>query len=131
MVVQKLTAKTVLIIAISVIFFFGILLYTLARAQPYLSGPHIQVIRPRNGETINDAVVFVEGYVERVDTLTLNDRPIYRDSAGYFKEALPIPYGYSIIELTASDRFGRTITQLRKLVRTHEKNNDKNEETAG
>ncbi len=76
----------------------------------YLRGPTIEVDDPLASE-----IVFTESYVEitgkahNVSFMWLNDRQIFTDSRGNFREGQLLLPGYNIITLRARDSFGRAV----------------------
>lgn len=96
--------------------FGAILLYGIARASSYVRGPSVTLVSPADGETVRDKAVVLEGLAERIATLTANGRTIFTDEHGNFRERLLLPPGYSILQLVATDRFGRTTTIRRQIV---------------
>ncbi len=98
-------AKSVLRITLFSIFGLIILGYTLFQAQKLLSGPIIDIYTPENGSTYNQTLIEVEGRARNISYLNLNDRPIFTDKDGYFKEKLLLSPGYNIIKLDARDKF--------------------------
>ncbi len=90
--------------------------YALFQAKNLISGPILTITEPRDGETVGYNVVDIKGTARNIASITLNDGPIYVDSAGAFAEKLIVTSGYSIIKLSVADRFGRKKTTLLQLV---------------
>lgn len=90
--------------------------YTYFQARTYLAGPQITVLEPRNGATVAEERVSVIGIAKNIAHLTLNDRQIFTDDRGMFSERLLLPRGYSIMKLTARDRFDREKTIFLEIV---------------
>ena len=82
-----------------------ILGYSLFQAQKLLTGPVIEVYTPENGATYNQTLIEIEGRARNIAYLNLNDRKIFTDKDGYFKEKLLLSPGYNIIKLDAQDKF--------------------------
>lgn len=61
----------------------------------------------------NQRQIELTGAAYNISRLWLNDRPIYTDAQGNFKEALVLENGYTVATLRAEDRYGRetTVTQ--------------------
>lgn len=93
------------IVAITLITVF--ILYGLFEAYKFIIGPRIKIISPTNGETLNDSSVLINGMARNASFIYLNDRKIYVDENGSFSERLLLPQGYTIIKLSAEDRFKR------------------------
>ncbi len=92
-----------------------LLLYLLFQARFLISGPQIVLIEEVRGLT-NERQVFLTGTAHNIARLWLNDRPIYTDPQGNFKEALVLENGYTVSTLRAEDRYGRTTTIARPFV---------------
>lgn len=90
--------------------------YAFFQAKKYLTGPVITIIQPKNGVLVASSTIEIVGTAENIAFLTLNDRKIFVDETGTFRELLLLPAGYSIMKLEARDRFGRTKTEFRELM---------------
>lgn len=64
----------------------------------------------------NERQIFLSGKAFNISRLWLNNRPIYTDIDGNFKEALVLENGYTIATLRAEDRYGRTTAVARQFV---------------
>jgi hypothetical protein len=107
---KSITVASILIVVILLV---G---YTLFQAKNLIRGPVLLISEPRDGETVPYEVVAVKGTTENVSALTLNDSPIYIDKEGNFSEKIVASVGYSIVKLSAKDRFGTTITKYLHLI---------------
>ncbi len=88
----------ILIVAISGYFAF--------QARFFLQGPLITLVdQPDIVQT--EPVVSIAGVAKNIVFLTLNDKPIYTDEAGNFKETLILENGYTIMTLRGEDRYGK------------------------
>jgi hypothetical protein len=85
------------------------------QARFLITGPKIVITDAPNGPQ-NERQIHVAGTAYNISRLWLNDRPIYTDAHGNFKEALVLENGYTIATLRAEDRYGRTTKVLRPLV---------------
>ena len=94
----------------------GVAGYSYYQAWDFLVGPRLTILSPSNGATVENALVDIEGIAENIAHITLNDRPIFIDEAGAFKEKLLLSRGYNIMEVTAEDRFGRETNKTLELV---------------
>lgn len=99
-------ALTILVIA----------LYSYSRAEDIIRGPRIEVTAPLSGATLTDPLVEVTGTARNIVRISFNGRDIFVDEAGVFREKLLLPYGYTILTLTAEDRFGRKTEERIELV---------------
>ena len=87
-------------------------LYVTFQARHLLIGPQI-AINEELPVRQNQRRIFLTGSALNISHLWLNDRPIYTNALGYFKEALVLENGYTVATLRAEDRYGRetTVTQ--------------------
>lgn len=81
--------------------------YAYAKAANVIRGPVVEIAEPANGATVSSPLVEVAGTARNVAKISVNDRSIYVDEAGTFREKLLLPYGYTILTVRAEDRFGR------------------------
>ena len=87
--------------------------YGMIAAWPILSGPTIAIASPEDYSTFSGGAVRIEGRARHSDTLWLNGSPLLMDQSGNFATTLTLPSGGAILSLTATDRFGREITERR------------------
>ena len=95
-------------IIVIVLFAITVVSYAIYRSLNLLEGPQIEIIVPRNGDTVTQALVIVSGKVKNIARLTLNDNHIYTDEKGNFEEKLLVPLGQSIITVKGEDKFGKS-----------------------
>lgn len=86
-------------------------LYVLWQSRIFITGPVITITTPPPATT-SAAYVEVAGRAENIVWITVNDRPIVTTPAGEFNERIILESGYTIVQLEAADRFGRTTTHL-------------------
>jgi len=100
------TRKLLKIITISIIllFLFG---YTTYEIQRVLFGPKIEILSPANGSLVSNSLTEVSGNAKNIKDISLNDRKIFIDEEGNFKENLLLSYGYNAFTIKATDKFGR------------------------
>ena len=98
------TLSTLKIVLFS-LFGLVILAYSLFQGWKLISGPIIDIYTPQNGATYNQTLIEIEGRARNISYINLNDRPIFTDKDGYFKEKLLLSPGYNIIKLDAQDKF--------------------------
>jgi hypothetical protein len=94
-----------------------ILSYVLFQARFLLTGPEITLIDEPKTEHHTRTVV-LQGTAHNITHLWLNDRPIYTDERGNFKEELILENSYTIATLRAKDRFDRENKIVRSFVYT-------------
>ena len=113
----------VLGITIGSLFF---LLYIFYQGKSIIEGPLISIQSPINGATITSSLIEVRGISDNIARISLNDRPIFIDEEGFFKEKILLSPGYNIIKLSAADKFGRVKEQILELIyRDYDKENSK------
>jgi hypothetical protein len=98
------------IIRISAISIFGIIIvgYSLFQAQKLISGPIIDIYTPQNGATYNQTLIEIDGRAQNISYINLDDRKIFIDKDGYFKEKVLLSQGLNVIKLDARDKFDAT-----------------------
>jgi hypothetical protein len=91
------------------------LAYLIFQARYLLIGPQIVLVdRPEIRQ--NERQIFLAGATHNISRLWLNDRAIYTDAQGNFKEALVLENGYTVATLRAEDRYGRKTTIVQPFV---------------
>lgn len=113
----RIEFRTILLIIISLSVICLIVGYIFFQARFLLAGPQITLIDEPAVEH-NKRTIYLSGVAHNITHLWLNDRPIYTDQAGDFKEALVLENGYTITTLRARDRFGRETRVERAFVYT-------------
>jgi len=109
---KQLEFRTVIKFSALSIGLLFILAYLTFQARFMITGP--QIALDEEPELIQEErLAFLTGKAHNISHLWLNDRPIYTNAQGDFKEALILENGYTIATLRAEDRYGRqtTITQ--------------------
>ena len=74
-------------------------------------GPSLYISSPRDLATVNDPLIDVEGKVKRAAFISINDRQIFADEKGDFKDRLLLLPGYNIIEVIVRDRFDKEVSR--------------------
>lgn len=80
--------------------------YVAYQARYMLKGPSI-VLTGAYSPVQHERVVTLTGQTQNIVKLTLNGKEIHTDIDGAFTRAVVLEDGYSIILLSAQDRFGR------------------------
>lgn len=96
---------------------FFLLAYAAFQARFLIIGPQITLTSEPNLQQ-NERRIFLEGTAYNISRLWLNDRQIFTDAQGNFREALILENGYTVSTLRAEDRYGRTTTLTRSYVYT-------------
>ena len=104
---MKLNARILIKIAIIVIAVTIIASYSYYQVKDLLDVPRLTIFYPENGATLLEPILEISGKVENMSKITLNDRNIFVNEEGYFKENLLLMYGYNVVEIELQDRFGK------------------------
>jgi len=91
--------------------------YILWQSRLLLTGPVITVDATVPTAT-SDISIEITGVAENIVWITLNGRAILTTATGNFKERIYLENGYTIVQLKAADRYGRTTTQTYPIVYT-------------
>ncbi len=89
--------------------------FVVFQARYLLIGPQITVVEAPEGPQ-SERQVFISGTAYNISHLWLNDRQIYTDPQGNFKEAIVLENGYTVVTLRAEDRYGRSSEITRDIV---------------
>jgi hypothetical protein len=98
------------------IFVLSTIGYASYEVQKVLFGPKIIVLSPIDGSLISSSTTEISGITKNIKELSLNDRKIFTDEEGNFKEEMLLSYGYNIFILKASDKFGRNTEEKIELI---------------
>jgi hypothetical protein len=106
------------IIRISVFTLLGIIIvgYSLFQAQKLITGPTITVFTPQNGATYNQTLIEIDGQAKNIAYINLDDRRIFVDEKGNFKENVLLSPGMNVVKLDATDKFGAKTEKNLELV---------------
>lgn len=85
--------------------------YAYYESRGYLHGPQLTITAPADGFSTSEEILVVEGDAKNITTITLNDRPIFVDETGHFKEDVLLTKGYTVVSVSVTDRYGRINTQ--------------------
>ncbi len=103
----------IIIISVILLFFLG---YTVYEMQRIVFGPKIEIISPQNGSLISNSLTEVLGIAKNIKEIYMNDRKIFVDEQGNFKEEMLLSYGYNVIAIKASDKFGRSTEKIIEVI---------------
>lgn len=103
------------------LYIFGSLLfisfiYGMWRAYPLIAGPHITINSPYDNEIVSSSTFQISGRVSRVKDIAVQGRSIPIDKEGNFSEILISQSPLTIITLTATDFYNKTITKVIRVV---------------
>jgi hypothetical protein len=115
----QIKIEKIAIVTLLVLFIF----YSLFEGYKILRGPVVEIISPTNYAEIDASTVTIEGRTKNISLITLNDRQIFINETGVFREQLLLPPGYTIIKVEASDRFKKTVTKSISLYRPYHTDN--------
>lgn len=76
----------------------------------------VSITAPLNGSSVNSSFIEIEGKALNISYITLNDRQIFTNEEGIFKEKLLLSYGYNVITISAKDRFGRNTKEILEII---------------
>ncbi|MFA6340668.1 MAG: hypothetical protein WCX27_00290 [Candidatus Paceibacterota bacterium] len=109
------TRKILKIVTITllVLLLFG---YTGYEIQKVMFGPRIEILSPKNGATVSDPLILISGVAKNIKEISLDDRKIFIDEAGNFKEEMLISHGYNVFSIKASDKFDRKIERIIEVI---------------
>ena len=99
--------------AIAALFLVALAAYGTVVAWPLLAGPQLSIESPGSYAALEGGYVEIAGRAHHTETLWLNGAPLLMDESGDFSASLTLPSGGVILSLTATDRFGREITERR------------------
>ncbi len=112
---DRYTFRTLIRYWITALVLLGMLTFIIFQARFLIIGPQIKLTAAPEGPQ-NNRQVTLEGTAYNISHLWLNDRPIYTDAKGNFKETIVLENGYTIATLRAQDRYGRITTLTRDMV---------------
>lgn len=84
--------------------------YGALEALPLIEGPALSAAVTADASS-TPGVVTLSGTATRIAELALDGSAILTDEHGNFSRLIVLPRGASIMTLTATDRFGRSITK--------------------
>jgi len=90
--------------------------YSIFQAQKIIHGPVINIYSPKNGQTFNQGLIEIEGRAKNISYLYMNDKPIFTDKTGYFKEKFILSTGYNVIKLSGTDKFKKYTEKKLELI---------------
>ncbi len=117
--------KQFLIKMMAMMAIFGVILFfAYLKTANLVDGPKINILSPSEAMVYEDNFIEIKGSAERISKIYLNDRQIFTDTEGYFREPLLLFAGYNILTLRAEDQFGRTVVKKLHVVHTPKPTSD-------
>lgn len=89
--------------------------YGLLEARHLVQGPAIELVSPTSYTSYPGGFIEISGRARNTEELSLNGGPLLIDEEGRFSDTILLPSGGGILSLTATDRFGRTVTERRTI----------------
>jgi len=90
--------------------------YGLLEARNLITGPSLDIVSPISYTSFPDGFVEISGTAKNTEEVRLNGGLLTIDETGAFSKTLLLARGGSgILSFTATDRFGRTVTQQRTI----------------
>ena len=99
-----------------VLLFLIIVIYAGYRTKDMITGPVLVVSFPSSGMTFDESLIEVRGEVKNASSITMNDRQIFVNEEGKFKEDFLLSEGYNEVEVEIKDKFDRVRREVLKLV---------------
>ncbi len=90
--------------------------YAYLTSENFIEGPSIDVKSLSSGMTVTDPLLSIKGSASQISFINMNDRKIFTDENGVFKEEILLYPGYNAITITAQDRFNRKIEKTLEVV---------------
>ena len=90
--------------------------YAYLKTKDYIAGPQITITSPLNGTTVSSPLIEIVGTAKNISFISLNDRPIFIDESGNFKEKLLLYSGYNIMSVKAEDRYKRKVEKSLEVI---------------
>jgi len=107
--------RTIVKSSVLLLGFLSAAAYVAFQARFLIIGPQLQ-LTDESELLVNRRQITLAGSAANISRLWLNDRPIFTDAQGNFKEALVLENGYTSLTVRAEDRYGRETTIQRSYV---------------
>ena len=114
---SPIETSSILKLIAGVILLAIVVVYVAFQARFLITGP--QILLGAEPPTFqNERVLTLSGSAFNITHLWINDRQIFTDEEGNFREELVLENGYTITTLRAKDRYGRETRVVRSFVYT-------------
>ncbi len=111
-----MNTKTVLKIILTLVVISIVVGYSYSRSKNFITGPTITMISPQTGIGVSKSLLEIQGIASSISYISINDRQIFTNEDGEFKEKLLLFPGYNIISIKASDKFDRKIEKTLEII---------------
>lgn len=115
---MKTNLKKAIGVSMAIILFVTVIIYVYFRTKDFLVGPIVDISLPKNGMTFTSPLIEIGGTSKNIAFLNIDGRKIFTDKEGKWDEKLLLLAGLNIIEIQATDRFGKEIKQIMRVVYT-------------
>lgn len=92
------------------------LVYGVFRVYPLFMGPHFVIYSPLDGATVASTTFEMSGKVSRVKEIVIQGRIIPIDTEGNFREILVAQAPYTLITISATDFYGKSVTKSIRVI---------------
>ncbi len=113
---KKIPTKTILKIILIIGIILIIIGYSYYKSKNFVIGPSIIIKSPQNGITVSRSLIEIRGTAKNISYISIDDRQIFTNEKGDFKNKLLLFPGYNIISIKARDIFNRTIQKTIELI---------------
>lgn len=100
------------------VFLLLFIIYLIFESYRFISGPKITIISPKNGSTVDTPDIQFDSIIKNATFITIDNRQVFTDNSGVFKDKLLLSPGYNIIVVEAEDKFRNKVTEKLELYRT-------------
>lgn len=88
-----------------------IIIYFSSRIFNFATGPRIKIYSPLPGQIIKTDTYVIDGNIQNAKNIKINGKEISIDQKGNFKEEIIVKSPYTLIVITAIDKYGKTKEQ--------------------
>ncbi len=90
--------------------------YSYYKSKDFIIGPTIIITSPQTGDGVSESLIEILGIANSISYISINDRQIFTNEEGEFREKLLLFSGYNIISIKARDKFDRKIEKILEIV---------------
>ncbi len=117
---QPLSLTSITIQHVLKVLSFGVLLFVLMlylhhQAKSLIDGPELSLTETLE-RVQHTRTVTLHGAAKNIVSIHMNGKEIYTDEDGRFSRSLVLENGFTIMTLTAKDRFGRSTSLTKEFV---------------